>query len=78
NDHFYPTKLNLKKEKYQKQNNLKKELVVELGGKKLSIASFNKHGNHFSKEFNFDQKGEIVTGCVGCGIDRWLELLKNN
>lgn len=77
NDHFYPTKINLKKEKYQKQNNLKKELIIEVKGEKISVASFNKHGNHFSKEFNFDQNGEIVTGCVGCGIDRWLELCKN-
>ncbi|HEL0622384.1 aminoacyl--tRNA ligase-related protein [Streptococcus equi] len=74
-DNFYPTEINKVKQKFQKYNNLKFELVVHIAGKEVSIASFNYHKNHFSKEFNFDLNNTIVTGCVGLGIDRWLSLV---
>ncbi|MBP2098940.1 class-II aminoacyl-tRNA synthetase family protein [Enterococcus rivorum] len=74
-DHFYPSKKNALKEKFQEKNKLKTELVADINGKNVSIASFNFHGYHFSKEFNFDSNGNVVSGCVGCGIDRWLELI---
>lgn len=72
NDHFYPNKLNSMKERFQKNNNLKKELVASVNGQNIAIASFNYHDLHFSKEFGFDKKATVVTGCVGCGVDRWI------
>ncbi|GAX46877.1 aminoacyl--tRNA ligase-related protein [Pseudolactococcus reticulitermitis] len=75
-DHFYPSKNNLIKKKFQLKNSLKKELVAEYDNKKISLASFNYHTNHFSKEFNFDEDGTIVSGCVGCGLERWLKLIE--
>ena len=77
-DNFYPTNLNKVKQKFQKYNNLKFELIVHISGKEVSVASFNYHNNHFSKEFNFDSNDTIVTGCVGLGIDRWISLLKES
>lgn len=74
NDHFYPSKKNKIKEKVQKVNSLKYELI---GNDEVALASFNFHGYHFSKTFDFDEDGKIVTGCVGFGLDRWIELVKN-
>jgi len=76
NDFFYPTKQNKLKERYQLNNNLKRELVACIGNEKLAITSFNYHEFHFSKEFNFDNNENIVTGCIGCGLERWLRLLE--
>lgn len=76
NDHFYPSRYNKMAEKYQKLNKLKYELIVdnnELG--KIALASFNFHGPHFSKTFEFDENETVVTGCVGFGIDRWIYAL---
>jgi seryl-tRNA synthetase len=75
NDHFYPSKANQLKERIQRTNKLKRELVVTIDASELAIASFNSHGYHFSKEFAFDSNDKIVTGCVGFGLDRWLYML---
>lgn len=75
NDHFYPSRENDIKEKLQKANNLKTELIVNINNRELAIASFNYHKYHFSKLFEFDKNEKIVTGCVGFGIDRWVYLL---
>ena len=45
-------------------------------GKELALASFNYHGFHFSMAFDFAKNGTIVTGCVGFGLDRWIDVLK--
>jgi seryl-tRNA synthetase len=76
NDHFFPTKTNQFKERYQQKNELKFELTAKLQSNPLAIASFNYHGIHFSKEFGFDNNGSVVTGCVGCGLERWLKMKK--
>lgn len=73
NDHFYPTKNNEMMKKMQKANGLKMELVCK--SNQLAIASYNYHGSHFSKPFNFDDEGSIVTGCVGFGLDRWISMI---
>ncbi len=41
---------------------------------KLSSASFNRHGNAFTKPFNIsiEDISDTVTGCVGYGIERWV------
>ena len=72
-DHFYPSSINKMARKFQIKNKLKYELVTttECYGK-LALASFNYHGFHFSKAFNFDKESKIVTGCVGFGLDRWI------
>lgn len=74
-DHFYPSKENQLKQRIQLANNLKYELQVNIDGKIIALASFNYHGFHFSKTFDFDEEGEIVSGCVGFGIDRWLTVI---
>ena len=38
----------------------------------LALASFNSHGTHFSGPYQFDNGNQIVTGCVGFGLHRWL------
>ena len=72
NDHFYPTRSNKLKERFQLKNNLKNELIASNGNNKIAISSTNYHESHFSKEFHFDNNGKIVTGCIGCGLERWL------
>jgi seryl-tRNA synthetase len=72
NDHFYPTKENQMREKYQLSNSLKRELIVNINDSDLAVSSINYHAYHFSKEFKFDNNEEVVTGCVGCGLERWL------
>ncbi|WP_432409114.1 aminoacyl--tRNA ligase-related protein [Wukongibacter sp. M2B1] len=76
NDHFYPTKENRVKAKIQRANTLKFELSVPIQDNEVSVASFNFHGNHFSKPFNFENHGKIVTGCVGFGLERWIAAIK--
>ncbi len=75
-DHFYPTKENIIKEKMQLTNSLKKELICNINGQDISLASFNFHGFHFSKPFNFDSNSSIVSGCIGFGLERWIAALK--
>lgn len=71
-DNFYPSAKNKVKQRIQKSNSLKNELIIPINGKKVAVASFNFHEYHFSKPFNFDNNGEIVTGCVGFGMERWI------
>lgn len=78
NDNFYPTQENSMKQRFQKMNGLKFELQGIINNKYEAIGSFNYHGNHFSKPFNFDKNGKIVTGCVGFGIDRWMSYINSN
>ena len=78
NDHFYPTRINALIEKTQRANMLKKEIVVKIENNNIAIASFNIHNYHFSKTFNFDNSGKVVTGCVGFGMERCLALLLEN
>lgn len=75
-DHFYLGSASAAMRKLQLNNNLKRELVLPLNGKELALASFNFHGNHFSRPFHFDQGGTIVSGCVGFGLERWLQFFK--
>lgn len=53
-------------------NKTKQELVASINGKEVALASFNFHGNHFSAKFNFEGDRNIVTGCVGFGLERWI------
>ena len=76
NDHFYPTKRNIVKQKMQKTNSLKYELVIPVKGEDVAVASFNYHDTHFSKPFNFDNNEQVVTGCVGFGLERWIAACK--
>lgn len=71
-DCFYPSKKNIIQSRIQKVNSLKLELTIPIRDEKVAIASFNFHGTHFSRPFNFDNKGQIVTGCVGFGLERWF------
>ena len=71
NDHFYPTKRNLALENIQRNSAVKSELQVNYKQHTISLASFNYHGFHFSKLFNFDSNGTIASGCVGFGLERW-------
>lgn len=77
NDNFYPSTRNNIKGKLQLSNSLKDELVCKIDGEDVAIASFNTHGYHFSKPFNFDNNGSIVSGCVGYGLERWVAALKS-
>lgn len=71
-DIFYPNSENKIREKLQLANDLKHELRIPYKDKNIAIASFNFHDTHFSKAFNFDDNNQIVTGCVGFGLDRWI------
>lgn len=77
-DPFYPNKENLIKKKLQIGNNQKKEMIVLCDNDEVSIGSINYHGFHFSKAFNFDDNNNIVTGCIGIGLERWIHSLINN
>lgn len=78
NDIFFPTKRNVIKEKLQKANSLKYELITQIKDNDVAIASFNFHETHFSKSFGFDNNGKIMTGCVGFGLERWLAAISEN
>lgn len=77
NDFFYPSRENKIIQRMQIKNDLKHELVIDIDGKDVACASFNYHKTHFSKIFNFDERGNVVTGCVGFGLNRWLVREKN-
>lgn len=72
NDLFFPSRSNQLIMRMQKKNKLKEELVMPFGSKRIAVSSFNYHQYHFSRAFNFDQGGKIVTGCIGFGLDRWF------
>lgn len=71
-DVFFSCKRNEIKKKLQLANEKKFEVIIPIDGEDVAVASFNFHGNHFSMPFHFDQKGSIVSGCVGFGLERWL------
>jgi hypothetical protein len=71
-DHFFPSSRNRVLEALQLQLQLKTELVTDIGDEHIALASFNYHGTHFSRPYGFDASNEVVTGCVGFGLHRWL------
>ena len=71
-DSFIPSRANMARKEYQRRLKTKHELLVNALGTTTPVASFNYHGTHFSKAFGFDQSGEIVTGCIGFGLERWI------
>lgn len=75
-DHFYSNSSNKILNRYQKANRFKKEIVVTCMEDEIVLGSFNYHGNHFSKKFGFDNNAEIVSGCIGFGLERWYRLWK--
>lgn len=76
NDPFYPSRENEIKRKIQVLENRKFEMIVNVDNKSISIGSLNFHGTHFSKAFDFDNRGSIVTGCIGIGLERWVNSIK--
>lgn len=72
NDMFYPTRDNQLRMRIQRKNKLKEELLIPYQDRMIATASFNYHHFHFSKAFNFDNDGKVVTGCAGFGLDRWF------
>lgn len=74
-DNFYPTKQNIIKQRLQIMNSYKFELNVKINDKDVAISSFNFHDTHFSKPFHFDKCGDVVTGCIGYGLERWVTAL---
>lgn len=75
-DHFFGSDSELKAwKKFQLMNHMKRELIVHIDGREIALASFNYHGNKFSKTYHFDH-GNVVSGCVGVGHERWLKLIK--
>ena len=71
-DMFFPSRENKIIQRMQKNNDFKKELIVSVEDKDVACGSFNYHKTHFSKLFEFDEGGSVVTGCVGFGLNRWL------
>ena len=76
-DYFYPTTKNRLKQRVQLANAKKQELVTSINDKEVAIASFNQHDFHFSLPFDFSNNGQIVTGCVGFGLERWMAALEH-
>ncbi len=65
-------------QKLQRNLGTKREAIwKDSSGKKTSLASFNFHKSHFSRIFGWDNNGEIVSGCVGFGIERWFNTWKS-
>lgn len=77
-DCFFPSETSKYRERMQLVNKTKQELVASINGKEVALASFNFHGNHFSAKFNFEGGRNIVTGCVGFGLERWISFLEQN
>jgi seryl-tRNA synthetase len=78
NDHFYPNQKNAIKEKMQKASRYKFEILAQVGGRETALGSFNYHGNSFSEAYGFGEKGSVVTGCIGFGLDRCVNALLEN
>lgn len=72
NDPFYDNADNRIKMRLQNKINGKVELRIPVKNKELAVSSFNYHGFHFSEPFGFSNNRQIVTGCIGFGLDRWL------
>lgn len=77
-DNFYYTAQNTMLKKIQRANCSKFELRTSLNEKDVALASFNSHNFHFSKTFNFDNDMKVVTGCVGFGLERWVNAINYN
>ena len=77
-DHFYPSVENVVKKLFQKSNALKFEMVSQVNGEDVAIGSFNYHNDHFSKPFQFEQDGKIVSACIGYGLERWVAAIRNH
>jgi seryl-tRNA synthetase len=75
-DSFYPSRENDFRKRVQETRNLKRELLVPVSGKPVACASFNYHMSHFSAAFGFSREGQIVTGCAGFGLERWLAAIR--
>lgn len=62
--------------KLQIKKAVKQEFVVNsLNDGPVSAASFNYHETHFSKLYNWDNNGTVVSACVGFGLDRIVKLI---
>jgi seryl-tRNA synthetase len=70
-DHFYDSKKNAILKKLQRTHRYKREITIPLDGEPVALASANFHGTHFSKAWNFDADGKVVSGCIGFGLERW-------
>lgn len=77
-DNFFRTRKNLIKSRIQQVNSLKHELCIPIDGQEVAVSSFNFHNDHFSKTYNFKGDKDIVTGCVGFGMERWISACLNN
>jgi len=61
----------------QRANQVKREVLWNEGELTVALASLNKHLDHFSKMFGWDEQGKCVSGCVGFGLERWLYAWKS-
>ena len=75
-DPFFTTKENVIRQKIQKRNAQKYELIGDVNGINVALGSFNFHGMHFSNSFNFKGSNNFVSGCVGFGLERWIAAIK--
>ncbi|HYC52090.1 MAG TPA: hypothetical protein VEB19_13330 [Gemmatimonadaceae bacterium] len=58
----------------QRAGALKHELRLSLeDGRRVAVASFNKHHDHFGRAFDIAFAGQPAhSGCVAFGVDRWV------
>jgi len=60
----------------QKLLQLKYEMVVEVTGRTVAVASFNLHRQHFSARLDIgSDENRPSSGCVAYGIERWAVAL---
>lgn len=76
NDPFF-TSDGLDKLTFQLLSSAKYELIAQCGSHSSAISSFNHSGDVIARKFQITgAEGESVyTGCVGFGIDRWIQAL---
>lgn len=58
----------------QQAGELKQELRLTLdGGRRVAVASFNRHHDHFGRAFGIEFDGKPArSGCTAFGIERWV------
>jgi acyl carrier protein len=58
----------------QQAGELKQELRLTLeGGRRIAVASFNRHHDHFGRGFGIEFDGKPArSGCTAFGIERWV------
>lgn len=58
----------------QQAGELKQELRLTLdGGRRVAVASFNRHHDHFGRAFGIECGGQPArSGCTAFGIERWV------